>query len=231
MTSFFNSNAYATSRSVLGVTTNNTNTRNIEAVKDFFRFQELYINALNKMRIDIGDFGKGDFTNLDESLYKKGNYDLYARSLSNRELYYNSKIDIPVNLDILVRDATLFDNYIILMKSVLTGLEKGSQLQSVNEQLISDISKNLLGEGELIQEQIIQEFLIKRRTEVVPFAEVELYTQKLDLKLWYAKYLQEKGPPPDGIFDLVILSDIVNDLIVQGVITWEDFVAEESYSL
>ena len=117
------------------------------------------------------------------------------------------------------------------MKSVLTGLEKGSQLQSVNTQLITDISKNLLGEGELIQEQIIQQFLIKRRTEVVPFTDVELYTQKLDLKIWYSNYLQQHGPPPDGIFDVVLLSDIVNDLIVQGVITWEDFVAEETYSL
>jgi hypothetical protein len=229
MTSFYNSNANATSRSVLGVTTNNANTTNIEAVKDFFRFQELYVNALNKMRIDIGDFGIGDFKSLDESL--KENYDLYFKSLTNMELYRNSKIDIPVNLDKLVRDSTLFDKYIILMKSVLTGLEKGSQLQSVNDKLITDISKNLLGEGELIQEQIIQQFLIKRRTEVVPFAEVELYTQKLDLKLWYAKYLQQHGPPPDGIFDVVVLSDIVNDLIAEGVITWEDFVAEETYSL
>ena len=228
MTSFFNANANAVSRSVLGVSQINSNAVDVDAAKDFFRLQSLYEKALNQIRVDIGYFGEGDFVNLNNSLTT----DKYNNYLSNTasSVYYNDSIDILGNLTKNIRDPNTFNNYLIIMKNVLTGLQKGRELQTTNDLLTADISNNELGLG-LINETLIYNFLLNRRGEFVPFEEAVIYTQKLDIKLWYSNYLQQHGPPPDGVFDVAKLSVIVDNLIVEGIISWEEFLSEEHYSL
>jgi hypothetical protein len=229
MTSFFNSNAYAVSRSVLGVTLNSTANKQIEAAKDFFRFQKLYEVALNSIRVNIGQFANGDYAGLKLALPLV--YDSYLTNIGARDLYYNNSIDVTSNMDKIVRDGTIFDNYISLMKNVVTGLNSGIALYNTNIELRHDLSMNALGEGIKLDEQAIQTFLNNRRTEFIPFAEEVIFRQdNLDIKIWYAKYLQQEGPPPNGVFDVDKLSTIVNELIVQGVITWDGFVLEETYT-
>jgi len=224
MTSFFNSNANALSRSVIGVSQNSGNSVNIESVKDYFRFQALYENALNQMRIDIGYFGQGDFATLNNTLTTQ-KYNQYLFD-TNGDTYYNDTIDIAN----LVRDPNTFRNYINIMRNVLTGLREGQLLQQQNEELKIDLSNNELTQG-IIDEQIIYKFLLNRRGEFVPFDESVLYTQTLDIKLWYSNYLQEWGPPPNGVFDTEKLATIVDKLIAEGVISWEEFLAEETYNV
>ena len=229
MTSFFNSNANAISRSVIGVTPNSANSANIESAKDYFRFQSLYEKALNQMRIDIGYFGEGDFDTLNDSLTtQKYNQFLFN---TNIDVYNNDdNINITSNLNNLVRDPNTFGNYINIMRNVLTGLKKGQELQVTNTNLKTDLSNNAIGLG-MIDEKIIYNFLLNRRGEFVPFDEAVLYTQTLDIKLWYSNYLQEHGPPPDGVFDVEKLAAIVDKLIAENIITWEEFLAEETYNL
>ena len=117
------------------------------------------------------------------------------------------------------------------MQDVLRGLKKGATLQDTNDTLTKTIQQNELGYGIPLDEQTIQTFLNGRRAEFIPFTEVLIFKQdKLDIKIWYAQYLQQHGPPPGGVFDVEKLSIIVNDLIVEGVITLNDFVLEETYT-
>lgn len=229
MTSFYNANANAASRSVVGVTANSIANKQIAAAKDFFRFQELYNIALNVVRVDLNYFGIGDFDSLNKAL--TSHYDTFLTKISSRDLYYNNKFDNVNNLNNLLRDGTIFDNYRTLMQDLLTGLKKGATLQDTNDALTYTIEQNKLGYGIPLNEQTIQTFLNNRRAEFIPFTEVLIFKQdKLDIKIWYAQYLQQHGPPLNGVFDVEKLSIIVNDLIVEGVITLNDFVLEETYS-
>ena len=228
MTSFYNSNANAATRSVVGVTAFSITTNQIKAAQDFFRFQELYNVALNVVRTDLNYFGTGDFNSLNTAL--DAHYNRFLIKISSPDLYYNDKIDNLENFKNLIRDDTIFDNYRILMQEVLQGLNVGANLQKTNDILKYTIEQNKLGNGILIDEQTIQRFLNNRRTEVVPFTEELIFKQdKLDIKIWYATYLQQEGPPLNGVFDVKILSVIVNELIVKGVITLDEFMLEETY--
>jgi hypothetical protein len=228
MTSFFNSNANALSRSVVGVTQNAVNSANIESAKDYFRFQSLNESVLNQLKIDIGYFSKGQFNNLINSFTQQNYNEFFFKT--NADIYYNADIDVVSNLNKLVRDPNTFRNYTTLLRNILSGLQQVQDLQKINNDLRSDLSNNQFGEG-IIDEKIIYNFLINRRGEFVPFEESVLYTQDLDIKLWYSNYLQEHGPPPNGVFDVDKLSTIVDRLIAEGVITFEDFLREETYSL
>jgi hypothetical protein len=229
MTSFYNANANAANRSVVGVISNSIANQQIAAAKDFFRFQELYNIALNVVRADLDFFGEGDFVNLNAVI--DGHLNTVLPKISSRDFYYNSKFDVIDNLNKLTRDENIFDNYRTLMQDVLRGLKKGSTLQDTNYELTKQIEQNELGYGIPLDEQIIQKFLNERKAEFVPFAEKVIFRQdNLDIKIWYAQYLQQHGPPIGGVFDVEKLSNIVNDLIVQGVITMDDFMEEETYT-
>lgn len=226
MTSFYNANANAANRSVVGVISNSTAIKQIAAAKDFYRFQELYNIALNVIRADLDFFGEGDFNSLNAVI--DSHYNTFLPRISSRDYYYTSKFDA---IDNLTRDETIFDNYRTLMEDVLRGLKKGATLQDTNNTLTYRIQQNELGYGIPLDEQTIQKFLNERKAEFIPFAEEVIYRQdNLDIKIWYAQYLQQHGPPIDGVFDVEKLSIIVNDLIVQGVITMDDFMEEETYT-
>jgi hypothetical protein len=229
MTSFYNSNANAASKSVVGVTPNSAGAANIEAAKDFFRFQQLYNNALNLIKTDLGYFSTGNFDSLSNALAQNANE--YLLNIYSTQLYYNESIDNIDNLNKLIRDPNVFEGYIIVMQQILDGLNKGVALQNTNNILTYTIEQNKLGNGIPLDEETIQTFLNNRKTEFIPFAEKVIYRQdNLDIKIWYATYLQQEGPPPNGLFNINILSAIVNDLIVKGVITLDDFISEETYT-
>ena len=58
-----------------------------------------------------------------------------------------------------------------------------------------------------------------------------MFQADLQLKPWYTEYLQQYGPPTNGVFDLTLLAGIVNTLIADGVITLNQFLDEENYRI
>ena len=209
---FFNANSFALSRSMVGVMPNrNGGDIYKEPPQDINRFQKLYINVLNKIKIDINRFSECDFINLNNSI--TNNFAIYFKDINNKNLYYNEKI---TNFEGFSYDVNVFNSYINIMNNILTGLQKGSNLQITNDTLTQDISNNKLGIGIELDEIIIKNFFLNRDREIIPFAETELYKQNLEFKLWYTIYFQEIGPPINGIFDVDKLAKIVNKLIEQG---------------
>ena len=218
----------AVNRSIHGVNNNGTGGVNIEAVRDFYRFQILYTKVINTLNVLLGYYSIGDFGNLN-ILLTEAKKNILINTITTDSNYYNDSI---TNLEGFIYNSTIFSLYQKETLNTLNGLMASIEQYQYNIELYTEnvtlqTYKTTLNSGYLV----ILEYIKKRQLEALPFTETQMFQIDLELKPWYTIYLQLHGPPVNGIFDLTLLATIVNNLITDGVITLEQFINEENNRL
>jgi hypothetical protein len=218
----------AVARNIHGVNNNGTGGVNIEAVRDFYRFQLLYTKVINTLNVLLGYQSIGDFNNLNILLTEAKKNSLLTGIITNSN-YYSDSI---TNLEGFMYDSTIFELYKKETINTLNGLTASIEQYQYNIELYTKNTELLQYETILKGDYLlILDYIKRKNLDLIPFTEVEMFQIDLELKPWYTEYLQLYGPPTNGVFDLTLLAGIVNTLIVNGVITLDQFLNEESYRL
>ena len=196
----------------------------LDAVKDFYRFQILNKNVLVPLNELILAYKDVNITELID-LVDAANNDL-IKKISDNNNYYNNKITYIRSFEY---DSDLFKKYIRSFKGVLTGLSAAIAQQKTNIR-ITDENTQLLEYKNILTgtdtSELIREYIIKRNNDLPVFDVTEILDLDLDIKPWYSEYLILHGAPSGGVFDTEKLSLIVADLINKGVITMDEFVSD-----
>jgi hypothetical protein len=215
----------AVTRSIHGVNNNGSGGVNVEAVRDFYRFQLLYTKVINTLNVLLGYYAIGDFNNLN-ILLTEAKKNVLLTNITNNSNYYSDAI---TNLEGFLYDSTIFDLYKKETINTLNGLTASIEQYQYNIELYT---KNAELEKKVVildsNYLVILEYIKKRQLDLIPFTAVEMFQIDLELKPWYTQYLQQYGPPTNGVFDLTLLAGIVDTLISDGVITLEEFINEEN---
>jgi hypothetical protein len=216
----------AVNRSIHGVNNNGTGGVNIEAVRDFYRFQLLYTKVINTLNVLLGYYSIGDFNNL-TILLTEAKKNLLLTSITNNNNYYSDAI---TNLEGFMYDSTIFDLYKKETINTLNGLTASIEQYQYNIELFTE-NDALRKKAEILDSDylVILEYIKKKQLDLIPFTDVQMFQIDLELKPWYTQYLQQYGPPTNGVFDLTLLAGIVDTLIIDGVITLDQFINEENY--
>jgi hypothetical protein len=218
----------AVNRNIHGVNNNGTGGVNIEAVRDFYRFQLLYTKVINTLNVLLGYQSIGDFNNLNILLTEAKKNSLLTGIITNSN-YYSDSI---TNLEGFMYDSTIFELYKKETINTLNGLMASIEQYQYNIELYTKNTELLQYETILKGDYLlILDYIKRKNLDLIPFTEVEMFQIDLELKPWYTEYLQLYGPPTNGVFDLTLLAGIVNTLIVNGVITLDQFLNEENYRL
>jgi len=215
-------------RSIHGVNNNGTGGVNIEAVRDFYRFQLLYTKVINTLNVLLGYYSIGDFNNLN-ILLTEAKKNVLLTSITNNSNYYSDSI---TNLEGFMYDSTIFDLYKKETINTLNGLTASIEQYQYNIALYTE--NDVLRKKAAILDSdylVILEYIKKKQLDLIPFTAVEMFQIDLELKPWYTQYLQQYGPPTNGVFDLTLLAGIVDTLIIDGVITLDEFINEEDRRL
>jgi hypothetical protein len=215
-------------RSIHGVNNNGTGGVNIEAVRDFYRFQLLYTKVINTLNVLLGYYSIGDFNNLN-ILLTEAKKNVLLTSITNNSNYYSDAI---TNLEGFMYDSTIFDLYKKETINTLNGLTASIEQYQYNISLYTE--NDVLRKKAAILDSdylVILEYIKKKQLDLIPFTAVEMFQIDLELKPWYTQYLQQYGPPTNGVFDLTLLAGIVDTLIIDGVITLDEFINEEDRRL
>lgn len=218
----------AVARNIHGVNNNGTGGVNIEAVRDFYRFQLLYTKVINTLNVLLGYQSIGDFNNLNILLTEAKKNSLLTGIITNSN-YYSDSI---TNLEGFMYDSTIFELYKKETINTLNGLMASIEQYQYNIELYTKNTELLQYETILKGDYLlILDYIKRKNLDLIPFTEVEMFQIDLELKPWYTEYLQLYGPPTNGVFDLTLLAGIVNTLIVNGVVTLDQFLNEENYRL
>jgi hypothetical protein len=212
-----------TNRSLIGA--DNINGANqLDAVKDFYRFQILnkkVLVPLNQLILAYSNVSMANLIDLDASY---NNY--LIEQISKKSNYYNDKITYIRNFDY---NSDLFNQYLQSFQGVLTGL-KAAIAQQKTIITITDNNTELLQYKNILTgsdtSNLIREYIIKRNNDLPVFDVTEILDIDLDIKPWYSEYLIKHGAPSGGVFDTEKLSLIVTELINKGVITMDEFVSD-----
>jgi hypothetical protein len=196
----------------------------LDAVKDFYRFQILNEKVLKLLNPLILSYKNVDMINLIDLDASYNNYLL--TQIKEDSNYYNDKITYLRKFDY---DSNLFNKYKQSFQAVLTGLKAAiAQQKTIIE--ITDDNKELLEYKNILTgsdtSKLIREYIIKRNNDLPVFDVTEILDLDLDIKPWYSEYLIKYGAPSGGVFDTEKLSVIVADLINKGIITMDEFVSD-----
>jgi hypothetical protein len=229
MSRIFNGNAISSMRNMHGANNNGNGNVLTEAVRDFYRFQILYTRVFEQLSIYLGYYNRAEYKEL-TILLNETKQKILLTDITNNLLYNNNTV---TNLEGFLYNSSLFTLYKTTTINILNGLVAAIEY---NEQkvIIEDLNVELLKYKASIDasgnQQFILQYMNDKKLDLKPF-ELEMNFPPngevlyVELKPWYTKYLVEYGPPSNGVFDLNLLSQIVDTLIKDGVITLEEFIS------
>ena len=115
----------------------------------------------------------------------------------------------------------MFEQYRLKTFGIIDGLWKTKTLITQNKTLEEQnkVYKNILNDPILLEQYITQ-----NKLNMIAFQASELFNVQIVLKPWYSAYLQQYGPPGNGVFNSEYLAQIVATLIASGQITEEEFI-------
>ena len=214
--------------SMHGINQNAGGTINIDAVRDFARFQSLYSNVLTHLKIGLAYFKNTQGSNWQDliDLLQTTNNRFVQLNITNDTLYNNDNI---TNLTNFLYDPTLFAEYRNSMQSIFTGLEVAVEKQLEITSLTNTVNTltplaNILNSNQAI----ITQYIASKKLEILPFNAETVYVSDIVLAPWYATYLFRYGAPANGVFDIALLTNIVDELILAGTITLNDFINDQN---
>uniref|UniRef100_A0A6C0JII7 Uncharacterized protein n=1 Tax=viral metagenome TaxID=1070528 RepID=A0A6C0JII7_9ZZZZ len=208
-------------RSLFGAD-NVNNSEQLDAIKDYYRFQILYTKVLKSLNTLIASYTSADMNTLIEDI-NTNNY--LIQQIDNTPYYYNDDVTTISGFDY---DPNLFNDYKTSFKFVLTGLNSAIAQYRTNLEL-TDTNANLLIDSNILNgtdKTLITRYIIQKNTEGIPFDANSVLDLDFDIKIWYSVYLTRHGAPPDGVFDTEKLSIIVSELISDGIITIDEFISD-----
>ena len=220
MSKLTGSNSGSSLRSLQGVNNSGAANININAVRDYYRFQKLYNNVLYGLNNYLNDFNNGQFNTLSD----KALTDLLL-NITNNKLYNNSSI---TNLEDFIYDPTIFNKYKNATLNIVTGFKQANAQKLIIDDLNSTVETLTLKASILDNNQLIEQYISKKQLDVLVFDINTIYDTEIVLQDWYARYLFIHGAPANGVFDIQKLSDIVDTLISEGVITLQQFINDSS---
>jgi hypothetical protein len=212
MPTFTDGNLPSAARSLLntysGLTTNIKN-----AAVDYYKFQLLYNNVYNKLTKALQYYSEQDYENLLRDFSDNEIPNLI--NLINNNDFYNNNNDVNTITNV-VYDITLFDSYKRSTLNIITGLQGSLQINNTNK-ILKDNETGLkqyetalnIKNKEFILNYINSNLnYIQTPTDIINAFELEI-----EIQPWYSEYLIQWGPPNNGVFDTVKLTNIVNALI------------------
>ena len=105
-------------RNIHGVNNNGTGGVNIEAVREFYRFQLLYTKVINTLNVLLGYYSISDFDNLN-TLLTEAKKNVLLNTITTNSNYYSDAI---TNLEGFMYDSTIFELYKKETINTLNGL-------------------------------------------------------------------------------------------------------------
>ena len=124
----------AVNRSIHGVNNNGTGGVNIEAVRDFYRFQILYTKVINTLNVLLGYYSIGDFGNLN-ILLTEAKKNILINTITTDSNYYNDSI---TNLEGFMYNSTIFNLYQKETLNTLNGLMASIEQYQYNIELYTE---------------------------------------------------------------------------------------------
>lgn len=186
-------------------------------VRDVYRYQKLNETVLIQLASYLNYFSSGDYTGLNNH-FTTPTYNTIVLNTNNTSAFYNSTID---NLSNFTYNDTMFEQYRVKTFGIIDGLWKTKTLITQNNTLEeqNQIYKNILNDPVLLEQYITQ-----NKLNMIAFQASESFNVQIVLKPWYSAYLQQYGPPGNGVFNSEYLAQIVATLIASGQITEEEFI-------
>jgi hypothetical protein len=222
MPAIIDSNSMSNARSLHGFNKTGQSNGNIEAARDFYRFQILYKEIFNEMTVALGFYSEENYQALiNNYLSSKSLNDIIA-NVGSKQKYNNINITNLINYNY---DTTLFNKYKASITNIYTGLEAAAKLYNENEELnikltnFSSLDNAIINNDNTYIINYIKNNLTKLQVNENLETEFEL---NIELKPWYTKYLIDYGPPINGIFDTVKLSEIIQLLVDEKIITIDE---------
>jgi len=189
-------------------------TANIKnAAIDYYKFQLLYNNVYDKLTKALQYYSEKDYENLLRDFSDNEIPNLI--NLINNNDFYNNNNSVNT-LTNVVHDITLFDSYKKSTLNIITGLQGSIQINNTNKLLTDDVSG--LRQYETALNTKNKEFILNYINSNLNYIQtpadiINAFELEIEIQPWYSEYLIKWGPPNNGVFDTVKLTDIVNTLI------------------
>ena len=202
----------------------NLTNKNLDAVRDYTRLQILYDDIISQFNTPIGHYIDGSFTEfLASDLMTEEKLIQIALNINNDDVFKITQavaLDQEFNYDknsrLVTKYRDLSNKLVDMLKQAITEYVKIKNLQDENTQLLT--FKEILEDREKLLE-----YLSEIQTTSYLFSASATYNQNLEIKPWYALYLERHGAPGDGVFESDKLAVIVNELIASGEISEDDY--------
>lgn len=204
--------------------TSTATNKNLDAVRDYTRLQILYRDIISQFNTPIGHYIDGSFTEfLASDLMTEEKLIQIALNINNDDVFKITQavaLDQEFNYDknsrLVTKYRDLSNKLVDMLKQAITEYVKIKNLQDENTQLLT--FKEILEDREKLLE-----YLSEIQTTSYLFSASATYNQNLEIKPWYARYLEDHGAPGDGVFESDKLAVIVNELIASGEISEDDY--------
>jgi hypothetical protein len=198
--------------------------RNRDVERDYTRLKILYNTILSNFELPMNSYISAAFDDFRNSnIMSEGNLIDTALKINNDEIFYMTQTSELDSLFKYEKDSALVENYrnisnklVDTLKQAITEYIKVKHLEEQNAELLT--FKEILQD----REKLLQYISDNQSTSFL-FSASATFTQDLDIKPWYAAYLDEYGPPGDGVFESEKMAIIVNQLIATNVITEDEY--------
>tara|TARA_Y100000389_G_scaffold19216_1_gene16670 strand:+ start:1435 stop:2121 length:687 start_codon:yes stop_codon:yes gene_type:complete len=185
-----------------------------ELNKNLGMFQNLHDKVIDVLKQSLIYYKGGQFGELNE-LFTTEQYNKLSSNLINSTLLKNVSEDYQYN-------ARLFTYYRESFHRVLEGLQKSiyqnEELTTTQSQLVTAQEK-----ADILDDMAkLREYLENKQSQIF-FADVSTQlTTMAVLKPQYQRYIDLYGMPDGLIFESQKMAEIIQDLLIEGVITEED---------
>ncbi len=185
-----------------------------ELNKNLGMFQNLHDKVIDVLKQSLIYYKGGQFGELNE-LFTTEQYNKLSSNLINSTLLKNVSEDYQYN-------ARLFTYYREAFHRVLEGLQKSifqnEELTTTQSQLVTAQEK-----ADILDDMAkLREYLENKQSQIF-FADVSTQlTTMAVLKPQYQRYIDLYGMPDGLIFESQKMAEIIQDLLIEGVITEED---------
>jgi hypothetical protein len=198
-----------------------TSSIDTDLLKDYARMQILYTEILGQLRPPM-------------LLYSSGDFDTFINNISGEILPYMSTLNSDdtfyygLNSSYLLRsydyDEQLVPNFRNVSNTLIDVLQKGiSEVYKVKS--LETENAELLSYREILQNRSqLLTYINEIQTTSFLFSAEATYTNDLEIKLWYQVYLEQHGPPSDGVFESAKLATIIDELVTSGQVSENELI-------
>jgi len=221
---FINVNSINNIRSIHNINRDNNNSNSVQASRDLFRFKKLYDTLYKDLTNALSLYAFPNYNALIQTYLNATPETYISTSVSNINNDVNNEISNLVNYKY---DPILYNNYSSSVSNIYTGLKAAQTLYTENvalkEQLIRlKEYEDLINKDNNYIINYIKKNLSTIELELPDNIETEKTEINIVIKPWYKEYLLRHGPPINGVFQINLLTSIIQELLNSKIITLDD---------